>query len=437
MIKNFLSPAFSGWLLLITLVLTLGDTLAWFEATAIATLLAWLFVLLEFHRMNARQRKPILFLGIASIGFSLWAWWASGSIDIVALVSEHIKLVMLLIAVNFIRLATQLHSGTSLRGEKSFLATFTGMHFFSSVANFSSLLLIGDQIKDRKTEGTQLSPLSYILLSRGFALAIFWSPFLSMIPLVLEQVPGVEMGRVYPWAILLVVIGLFVTWLESRYRHGEELAQYQGYPISRNSLMLPVILIATLIAAHYVFPDIPMVALVSMVAVAIPLLMNYSFNGVSEGTAKLKSQITEKLPTARPEISLFLMAGFLAASVKACIVADLIPSPFTETNATIAAVVMVLIFVIANFGVHQFALVAIFAGLLEHATSTPTLIAIAYMMSVSLAMSGSIFSGLSFIVGGQYKVSNSMMLKQNLPYSLIMLVVTIIVLYVMEAVGVV
>ena len=172
-----------------------------------------------------------------------------------------------------------------------------------------------------------------------------------------------------------------------------------------------------------------------MISVAIPVAL-LLINKKRKTLPTLIDQVTTKLPGARPEISLFLVAGFLAAAVKSCIAAGLIPSPFTETNALVAVITMTAIFVIGSLGVHQFALVAIFAGLLHSATNTPTQMAVAYIVGVSLAMSSSVFSGVNFILGGQYGVSNRQMLKDNLPYSLAMLLFTSIVLFTMEAVGV-
>mgnify|MGYP003644766872 FL=1 len=424
--------AVSGVLLLLTWALTLADTLNLIEATNLATLLAWAFLVIELPRLNRKQRLPILILIAAGFGFALWAWSRGGGFDLLHMMREHLKLVMLLAAVNFIRLATRLYPGGKSSGIRSFGLTLGGMHLFSSVANFSSLVLIGDQIQRHG----RISPLSYILLSRGFSLAIFWSPFLSMIPLILEQVPGVQMPQVYPWALTLVVLAMVVTLIEAKLRYGDELATYQGYPLRPASLFLPGILIGTLLISHRLFPNTPMVAIVSAVAVLIPTTLMGWRNGLAGGLDTLKKHITTQLPNGRPEVSLFLAAGFLAAGVKACISSGLISFPFEQTSAMVAIITMLAIVIIASLGVHQFALFAIFAGLMHNVTATPTLMAIAYIMGVSLSMSGSVFSGLNFIVQGQYQVGNREILRHNLPYTLLMLLFTSLVLLAMEAAGI-
>lgn len=424
--------AVSGVLLILTWALTLLDSLALLETTTVATLLAWAFVLIEVPRMSRKQRTPILVLIAAGFGFALWASSRGAELDLLKMMREHLKLVMLLAAVNFIRLATRLYAGSKSTGMRSFGLTFGGMHLFSSVANFSSLVLIGDQIQNNG----RISPLSYILLSRGFSLAIFWSPFLSMIPLILEQVPGVQMQQVYPWSLALVAVGILYTLLEARLRYNDELPDYRGYPIRPATLFLPALLIGALLITHQLFPSVPMLVVVSSVAVLIPTLIMFSRSGIKTGITNLQQHITRQLPNARPEVSLFLAAGFLAAGVKSCITTGLISVPFEHTSALVAILTMLATFIIASLGVHQFALFAIFAGLMHDITTTPTLMAVGYIMGVSLSMSGSVFSGLNFIVQAQYHTQSRQMLKHNLPYSLVMLIVTSALLLVMEQMGV-
>lgn len=424
--------AVSGVLLLLTWGLTLADTLNLAETTTLGTLLAWAFLIIELPRLSHKQRLPILILIAAGFGFALWAWSRGGGFDLLKMMREHLKLVMLLAAVNFIRLATRLFPGSKSAGMRSFGLTLAGMHLFSSVANFSSLVLIGDQIQ----RNGRISPLSYILLSRGFSLAIFWSPFLSMIPLVLEQVPGVNMPAVYPWSLAIVAFGMAITLIEARLRFADELPTYTGYPLRPASLLLPAVLVGTLLISHQLFPATPMLAVVSTVAVLIPAAIMWLRSGLIGGASKLKNHITTQLPNGRPEVSLFLAAGFLAAGVKSCISSGLISFPFEHTSALVAIATLLIMFVIASVGVHQFALFAIFAGLMHSATNTPTLMAIGYMAGVSLSMSGSVFSGLNFIVQGQYHLGNREILRLSLPYTLLMMLFTSLLLLAMESAGI-
>lgn len=427
-----LQDRLSGLLLFATLVMALIDTFGLLELTHPATLTAWAFVLLEYLRLNRKQRIQIGFLCALGAGFTTWAWSQGAALNLLDLLAEHLKLAMLLASVNFIRLSTHLAPATDKPGPRSFLLTFGGMHLFSSVANFSSMLLVGEQLRRKDS----LSPLSQIILARGFSLAIMWSPFLSILPLVLEQVPGSDLYSIYPFSAALAVIGLLLTLLDVRHRHEHEFRQYSGYPMTPGTLLLPLCLISTILLTAWIWPEVPTVGAVSLLAILTPLLLLTLRQGPGHALSRMTEHITQRLADTRAEIALFLSAGFLAAGVKACIAAELIELPFTYTDATVASLVMVSIVALAYLGIHQFALVAICAGLLADVTTAPTLMAIAYIVATSVSMSGSIFSGVNFILQARFACPASHLLKNNLGYSVMMLTAASLLMYLMQFMGV-
>ena len=424
--------ALSGLLIFATLTMALLDTFGLASLKQPATLTAWSFVALEFSRLTHKQRVPIyLLLGAGSL-FALWGVYRGADISLMALQGEHLKLAMLLAAVNFIRLSTRLHPANRPPGTRSFLTTLGGMHLLSSVANFSSMLLVGEQLKRNQA----LSPLSSIILARGFSLAVLWSPFLSILPLVLEQVPGTSLYAIYPYTLGLALFGLIYTLIDARYRHSQELQQYQGYPMTPGTLMMPLTLIAAILAVTALRPDLPTVGVVSLMALVTPLLLLGLRQGPAAAVRRFGGHVVERLADARGEISLFLSAGFLAAAVKACITAGLFSLPFTHTDAHVAVLVMWSITLLAHLGIHQFALVAICAGLLADVTTAPTQMAIAYIMATSISMSGSLFSGVNFILQARFNCSGRGILRTNLAYSLAMLLAATALIYMMQLLGV-
>jgi len=423
--------ALSGGLIFLTLLLALLDTFALADFADAATISAWAFVVLEFSRLNAKQRRPIYLLMGAGIGFIAWAWYGGADIRPLAILGEHLKLAMLLAAVNFIRLSTRLDPVDSQPGARSFVTTLGGMHLLSSVANFSSMLLVGDQLKRKDS----LTSLSQIILARGFSLAVLWSPFLSILPLVLEQVPGTELHAIYPFTLGLALLGLSYTLLEARYRHNRDLGHYQGYPMTAGTLIMPLCLIAAILLVSGLWPRLPTVGVVALLALLTPLLLLTAQRGPIHAGNAFAAHILQRLADTRAEITLFLSAGFLAAGVKACITAGLFSLPFTHTDATVAIFVMWSIVVLASIGIHQFALVAIYAGLLADVTTAPTLMAIAYITATSVSMSGSLFSGVNFILQARFNCSGRTILRNNLAYSLLMLVAASVLIYMMQLMG--
>ncbi|WP_372832347.1 hypothetical protein [Pontibacterium sp.] len=186
----------------------------------------------------------------------------------------------------------------------------------------------------------------------------------------------------------------------------------------------------------WIYPDLPTITVVSSLAVLVPFIVISLQSGITSGGKKLIGHVTGKLADARAEVSLFLSAGLLAGGVKACIGVGLITLPVTGTDATVAAAVMWAIVVLAILGIHQLALVAIFAGLLADVTTTPTLMAVSYVLATALSMSGSTFSGLSFILQARFHSSAREILKANLPYTVLMLLAGTAALYLMESLGV-
>lgn len=426
------STQLTGIMLFSMWALTLLSILSPLNATILATVLGWSFVLFELPRLKPKQRKQILILGGIGMLGAIWAWSQGSSVSLIDLLDEHLKLAMLLTAVNFIPLATRLERSDQLRGFPSFSLTLGGMHLFASIANFSSVILVGDQIKRNE----RLNTLSRMILSRGFGLAVLWSPFLSILPLVLEQVPTAQIYDIYPFTVALALLGLILTLLEARWRRQEDLAAYDGYPLKATTLRLPALLIGGVLLIAWMFPTLPTVAVVSSLAVAVPVIVLGLQKGMSHGLEQGVKHITGKLADARAEISLFLSAGLLAGGVKACIGVGLFALPVSSTDATIAAAVLWAIVILAMLGIHQLALVAIFAGLLADVTTTPTLMAVAYILGTALSMSGSTFSGLSFILQARYHSSGREILQSNTGYTFIMLCLGTVMLYLMETLGI-
>ncbi|WP_432473558.1 hypothetical protein [Amphritea sp. HPY] len=426
------TEAISGPLILLMWLFTLINTVTSLGLTGIATLLAWTYVAIELPRLTPKQRKQILTLLSVGIATALLASSQGSDITLQQLFGEHLKLAMLLTAVSFIGMATRVASNKSRIGIPSFVTTLLGMHLFSSVANFSAVIVVGEQVK----RSGRIDQLSQFILSRGFGMAVLWSPFLSILPLVLEQVEGTRLQQIYPFSITLAIIGLLLTLLESRFRAPDQLNNYAGYPLKSSTLALPLSLIGMILLLSWQQPQLPTIFLVSLLAAVVPVLLVVLRSGPTGAGLCLITHVTEKLAQSRAEISLFLSAGLLAAGVKACIGVGLISLPFTETNAAVASLAMVLIVTFAYLGIHQLALVAIFAGLLADITTTPNLMAVGYILGTALAMTGSTFSGLNFMMKARFNCEDREIIRNHLPFNLTMLTIGCGLIFTMEYLGI-
>lgn len=432
LIKYWPGARIAGPLVLTMCLLTLLNIVLPLGLAGLATLLCWLYIAIEMPRLKPKQRKQILTLFTIGIAAAALAWTQGADLSLQALFGEHLKLAMLLTSISFIGMAGRVDCNASKPGIHSFITTLLGMHFFSSVANFSSVIIVGDQIKQKQ----RIDQLSQWVLSRGFGMAVLWSPFLSLLPLVLEQVPGVDLTQVYPFAITLAVIGLSLSIIEARVRTPTALQRFSGYPLKAETLALPIVLITLILLLSWQMPQLPMVFLVSLLSIIVPIALMAVMSNVRSASRRVSLHVSEKLSESRAEISLFMSAGVLAAGVKACIGVGLISLPFTQTDASVASLVLVMIVGLAYLGIHQLALVAIFASLLADITVTPNLMAIAYVLGTSLAMSGSTFSGLNFIMKSRFNATDREILCNQLPYNLTMLAIGCGIIHLMEGMGV-
>ncbi|WP_303578752.1 hypothetical protein [Amphritea sp. 1_MG-2023] len=430
--KSWPGAKISGCIVLTMCLLTLLTIAFPVGLAGLATLLCWLYITIEMPRLKPKQRKQILILLSIGIAAAVLAWSQGAALSTQALFGEHLKLAMLLTSISFIGMASQVGSEVSKPGLRSFITTLLGMHFFSSVANFSSVIIVGDQLKQKQG----IDQLSQWVLSRGFGMAVLWSPFLSLLPLVLEQVPGVDLTQVYPFAITLAVIGLSLSIIEARVRTATALQRFSGYPLKAETLALPIVLITLILLLSWQMPQLPMVFLVSLLSIIVPIALMTVMSNVRSTSRRVSLHVSEKLSESRAEISLFMSAGVLAAGVKACIGVGLISLPFTQTDASVASLVLLMIVGLAYLGIHQLALVAIFAGLLADITVTPNLMAVAYVLGTSLAMSGSTFSGLNFIMKSRFNVTDGEIIRHQLPYNLVMLTAGCGMIFLMQALGV-
>ena len=434
MLSVMFSTRATSFALLVGCLGAMATLLELIPFSPIAPICFWYFVVGELMRLNKKQRNQIIGLSGLGLAFAGAAWVLGAKVDIFYVLGQHENLAMLLACVSFVKLTTRKQTGPSQRRSafSQFLSTLLGMHLLAAVANFASIVLVGSQL-ERKN---QLSATAYALLSRGFALAVLWSPFMAMLPLIMSQVPDFALSDYYPYAGALVIAALVFTLLEVPKRQADSFTLFEGYPLTLSSLALPILLIAAVVMASKAFPSIPTLVLVASITVALSVVYLFLTQGKQASQEKLANHLTGGIAESRGEISLFLSAGLLAGGVKALMAVELFSLPIDQTNAIVAIVALWSIFIISSFGLHQFALVSIWAGLLADVTVTPTLMAVAYALATSVSMSGTVFSGVNLLLLNRFNTPSRLVFSANLPYSLFMLCLGSAVLLLMEHNGI-
>ncbi|MCC2683650.1 MAG: hypothetical protein K0R75_549 [Paenibacillaceae bacterium] len=158
-------------------------------------------------------------------------------------------------------------------------------------------------------------------LNRGFAGAIFWSPYFAAMAVVTSMLE-VTWTSILPYVFALAVLSLLVSWAvdfpELRKAVGDSPQDSAmkrvraAFPIGLGMYLL-VSIIAILLLEQAI--RMPMVLLICLAAVIFPLAWCMAKKATIIYWEGLKNHITATVPALQKEITLFLAAGFFSGSI--------------------------------------------------------------------------------------------------------------------------
>lgn len=418
----------TGWLLFSLILLSIAHGVSAAVPELLIGVLAWLAGSLLFAQVRGLARLQIfIMLGIGSVGIA-WGLFAGSDLHFLqqALLANQ-SLIAMLLAVSFLRLVTALGTDPNEvlpSGKAALWKNLLGMHVFASVINYSSVMIMGERLARQQP----LSPLQAVVLSRGFALAAHWSPFFAAMGIALSHAPGSSLP-------VLVAVGLPCALLALLYSGWElsrhpDAAQSYFYPMHFQALWMPGLLAILVIVVHYLLPALPILSLVSMLALSLSLLLLLASRKHSGG--EFIEHIHNALPKSANETLLFLAAGVFAAGISAMIYAldwQLSLSHFGATEATILLIISVLVSV---FGVHPVISIATAGGMLAPLVDDPNLLGITFLMSWALGVLISPYSGIHLAMQGRFKINGLEFLRGNWRFVLLMCLVYGLVLQLYE-----
>ena len=176
-------------------------------------------------------------------------------------------------------------------------------------------------------------------LNRGFAGAIFWSPYFAAMTLVTSSL-HLSWWSVAPYTFGLALLSLLISWTVDfrQLRHAtdplpQEPALEQQDPVSNQRkaafpLGLGIYLIAAIMLLLILESTLrlPIVLLICMAAAALPLVWCIINGAMSDYRNGLKNHLTVTFPSLQKEITLFLSAGFFSGSIGMTGFGSLVPS---------------------------------------------------------------------------------------------------------------
>lgn len=422
-----LKSVITGWVLFIMLILALIAALTHLIPSYIAGIPVWIAAALLIRQQQRNQliQSGILFL-VGLIGLSIGIFNGVDNRYLLKALEANQLVVAMLIAVSFLRIVAT----NSIRcneqlptGRKAILNTLFGGHLIAAVINISSVMIVGDRLSTRQP----LTPLQGLTLLRSFSICAIWSPFFAAMGVILISAPGAQLGTLILYGLPTALIALLLSaWQIAQH---PDAAHTPGYPMHFRALWMPLLLALLVMIAHQRWPDLPvmtLVTLISMLFVLSYLCISQTTNGIQQ----LSNHIHEGLPKLGSEVTLFLAAAVMASGVAAFLTSmqiTLAPSDFTAPEACLTLLALV---GLALIGMHPVTSSVLAGSILMPSVSDPNLLGITLLLSWSIGVGVSPFSGVQLSLQSRYGISAMTLMKLNRYYSPSMLAIGFAVIWI-------
>lgn len=417
----------SGLLIFLSFIGTIFTYFYNLEFLIYAASFAWVSLLILFA--SIKKKKMLLILSFLSlIAFSI-SYFNDFKIDFIKVFTVNQYLLSLLIGVGFLRLIAIPKKDKQNKlpiGKESFFKTYLGVHLFGSVINLSSLVLVADKFYKK----APLSNAQIILLTRAFASDAYWSPFFVAFAAVLTYTPNLSASIILINGIFLALIAFLITYVEVIKNKEFNIKEFRGYPLSFDSLLLPLCLAFLVLLTNHYFPEIKVIILVSSFALLLTFFVLPIKKGIKQAIKLLNSHITKELPNMKMEMSLFLIAGMFGISISSILVGLNLTLPFEVFDWIIASILLAIFIILAFIGIHPIITIAIIGDFLSGVNHT--LLAVTFLMAWSTTVSTSPFSGLNLTIVARYKVEGMRIFKLNIKYALKMYLVCVLCLFILS-----
>jgi hypothetical protein len=417
----------AGILIFLSFIISIYSYFFQKELLIVSGSFSWLaFILLFSSLKNKRFLYTLFALSIFSF---LICMVNDYKIDFYKVFTINQYLITLLIAVGFLRLIAtpKIAKIKELpKGEGSFLKTYLGVHLFGSVINLSSLVLVADKMyKKASLTNTQI-----VLLTRAFASDAYWSPFFVAFAAAITYAPKLNTLTIVLNGIVLALIGFLITYLEVKKDKKFNLDEFRGYPISFDTIYLPIILAFFVLLTHTYFPDIKVIILISLFSFLLTIFVipiKYSY---LKSKIKLKNHILKELPKMKTELSLFLVAGMFGILVGSILLGLNLQLPFEHFDWFVASILLAIFIILGFIGIHPIITIAVIGDFLSGVNHT--LLAITFLMAWSTTVSTSPFSGLNLTIVARYNYDAKEILKLNIFYAIKMYLVCTFCLFILS-----
>lgn len=419
--------ALSGILIFISFLITIYSYFYNEGFFILSGIFAWIaFIFLFKFTSNIKLLVTLLVLSLIAF---LYSYSNGFNIDFSRAILVNQYLLTLLIGVGFLRLiATPKNEKVKKLpvGKKAFFKTYLGIHLFGSVINLSSLILVADKLYKK----SNLTNLQVVVLTRAFSTDAFWSPFFVAFAAAMTYAPNLSTSTILFTGLILTFIAFFITYFEVIKKY--DVSTFKGYPIHFETLYLPFMLAIMVLITNYYYPEKKVILLIATFSFALTFFILPVKVGLLKSFKKLSNHINEELPRMKNELALFLVAGMFGVSISTILIGLDIGFPFEKFDGFSASVLLFVLMFLSFIGIHPIISISIlgsFANELNH-----TLLAAAFLMSWSITVATSPFSGLNLTMQARYDLKAIDIFKINIPYAIKMYFVCVIMLFILAEV---
>jgi len=418
---------FSGILIFLSFLSTIYSYFFQKSFLIVSGILAWLAFILLFQTL--KSKKIIVILLISSLIAYFVCYVNDYKVDFFKVFTVNQYLLTLLIGVGFLRLVATPRKDKIQKlpkGKNSFIKTYLGVHLFGSVINLSSLLLVADKMYKK----APLTNAQIILLTRSFASDAYWSPFFVAFAAAITYAPKLTTSIILVNGIVLAFLAFLITYYEVNKEKKFNIDEFYGYPLSFDTLYLPILLAFLVLLTNHFYPQIKVIILISSFSILMTFFILPVKKGILETTKIFKFHIIDELPKMKSEISLFLVAGMFGITISSILVGLDLSFPFDVFDWKIASILLLVFLFLAFIGIHPIITIAIIGDFLSGVNHT--LLAVTFLMAWSTTVSTSPFSGLNLTIVARYNVNAKEIFMLNIAYAFKMYVICTICLFILS-----
>ncbi|MCC7411562.1 MAG: hypothetical protein IT495_08015 [Gammaproteobacteria bacterium] len=421
--------AVAGYLILALILTSVGHGVGAAVPAWIPGACGWLAALLLVRASSLVQRLQAV--AMIGIGAAVLAWstrHAPAAAPLADAISMNQAIMAMIAAVGFVRLVSRsgVHTGEALPvGRRALAQTMLGTTLFGAVINVSAMVIVGDRISRAGT----LTRLQALAMSRAFASTALWSPFFAVMVIAVVYSGGARLPVLIAAGVPLALVSLGYTL--SELGRAPEAAGFEGYPIHGRALVLPASLAALMLIVHALAPAIAIATLIAMLAPLLTLAIGLVRHG-RRFAAMLDAYVRHELPRMGGEIVLFSAAGVLAVGLAHAAQASRLLPPFAAFGPLQAVLVVFSIALSCVAGLHPLVGIAAWSAVLLPLGSQPDLLGVTFLVSGSIGVCVSPFSGLHLFLQGRYGIPSHHFTVWNARYGIVMLAAAVPVLYAVD-----